>query len=486
MEIDYSPFLNVLEDGSIWWPLDDAVKLGAGYLPIRDDDLNLIPVLRAPNNRVRTNERTLISEFGPAHYTEAHPRLLVRDDGRYVDAHEFLKWLYEHIAQRRSAIQFPDDLARAVRSAIRSPNTQTDFESLAIALEGHFDKKLDELPNALRERIQRDFFSLPWDDLSPDQRRHRTTQWDHQHDPAMESERQYWWNFYIRMDELKKQIETWTAIATPTAIDLAQKETRLAELQRDLANMEKEEDQPYRNPAESTDFGSDKNNPPTDTKFAEQLALDPKMQQSANEIDEDSSNSADYGASAKECAVFRAMKNLTADEMSITFVGDKPEFGIGANNMLEISARGEIKRVPLAALDLVDRRSGSLNSQCAILLGMTQKMKQIRTDNKFAAQMTRLRAVFRTHLGITKPFDNYRVGTGWEPRFKIEDKRGALEERAKLEAERYKTYSFEEMAECGTQFGNADQMLQPLDAENDNENDAASNWLKENDPDASA
>jgi hypothetical protein len=64
MEVDYSPFLHVLKDGSIWWQLADAVKLGAGYLPLRDDHRNLTPVLRAQNHRVIANARTLLSEFG--------------------------------------------------------------------------------------------------------------------------------------------------------------------------------------------------------------------------------------------------------------------------------------------------------------------------------------------------------------------------------------------------------------------------------------
>jgi hypothetical protein len=119
MEIDYSPFLHVLHDGSIWWTLGDAVKLGAGYLPIRDDNRDLSPVLRAENNRVIADARTLLSEFGGDHYTEAHPRLLERDDGRYVEAHEFLTWLSQYVAmnQTESTIQFPDQLANAVRGA---------------------------------------------------------------------------------------------------------------------------------------------------------------------------------------------------------------------------------------------------------------------------------------------------------------------------------------------------------------------------------
>lgn len=37
MITDYESFLSVTEDGCIWWVLMDAVRLGAGFLPVRDD-----------------------------------------------------------------------------------------------------------------------------------------------------------------------------------------------------------------------------------------------------------------------------------------------------------------------------------------------------------------------------------------------------------------------------------------------------------------
>lgn len=247
MEIDYSPFLHVLEDGSIWWRLDDAIKLGAGYLPIRDDERNLIPVLRAKNNRVRANERTLLSEFSQDHYTEAHPRLSVRDDGRYVEAHEFLKWLSQYVAQSQATIPFPNDLARAVKDTAGAPVEHSmvppSFESLTAALEGWFDKPKDGLPDKQRHRVEVDFFPMPWDDLSPERRRSVAAQWDYQHDPAMESDRQYWWDFYIRMSVIETQIAQWEAVATPTAGDLTLKETRLAECRQELARMEHQQRQ---------------------------------------------------------------------------------------------------------------------------------------------------------------------------------------------------------------------------------------------------
>ncbi|WP_292992091.1 hypothetical protein, partial [Nitrosomonas sp.] len=95
-----------------------------------------------------------------------------------------------------------------------------------------------------------------------------------------------------------------------------------------------------------------------------------------------------------QCAVFLAMKDLTADEVSITFVGDKAESGIGANNLLEISARGETRRVALAAIDLIDLHRRRLNSQGVILLGMAQK-KTLPSAGLNRKKISRLRDVFR-------------------------------------------------------------------------------------------
>ena len=92
--------------------------------------------------------------------------------------------------------------------------------------------------------------------------------------------------------------------------------------------------------------------------------------------------------------------------------------------------------------------------------------------------MTRLRQIFRNHLGISNdPFTPYYKGVGWEPRFEIYDKRGAADERAKREAE-CRTDSYEGMLESGGKGGDVNQTRQPLGSEND----AADSWLKDNDP----
>lgn len=115
------------------------------------------------------------------------------------------------------------------------------FDSLTTALEGMYDKPLRDLPKDLQKRIEQDFSPMPWDDLSPDQRRSVAQQWDYQNDPATEQDRQFWWDFLVRKDAIEKQIAEWKAVATPTASELAQKEDRLGELEKELARMERQQ-----------------------------------------------------------------------------------------------------------------------------------------------------------------------------------------------------------------------------------------------------
>ena len=148
-------------------------------------------------------------------------------------------------------------------------------------------------------------------------------------------------------------------------------------------------------------------------------------------------------ASNRDLAVFPSIKNLTSDELSITFVGDLTEAGLSANNMLEISARDVTKRIPLAALDLVNKHTGAINKQGAILLAMTKNKKILKSDEN-AKKISRLRKLLKHYLGINdNPFLPYQEKCGWEPRFKMHDRRGAADIRAKCEAEK-RTISYDD------------------------------------------
>lgn len=126
-----------------------------------------------------------------------------------------------------------------------------DFVSLSGALEGWFDKPLFDLPKVLRQRVEQALFPLSWDDLSVNQRIEWAPQWDYQHDPATEGDRKFRWDCYVRMDEIKKEIEKWGAVSAPTAIDLEKKEARLAELNRELSTMAYQERQVFRHKSDN-------------------------------------------------------------------------------------------------------------------------------------------------------------------------------------------------------------------------------------------
>jgi hypothetical protein len=168
---------------------------------------------------------------------------LERDGERYVEAHEFLDWLSRYLtAQTQPSIAFPNDLICAVREAtsasLNHPRTLISFDSLTIALGESFNQPLADLPNTLRQRVEQEFFPMPWDNLSADQRRSVALQLDYQHDPATEQDQKFWWEFFQRVDSLKKQVAEWEVVATPTAAELAMKETRVPELKQELARMD--------------------------------------------------------------------------------------------------------------------------------------------------------------------------------------------------------------------------------------------------------
>lgn len=57
--VDYTSFLRVFEDGNIWWLWRDAVRLGAGFLPVYDNRAMEV-ALQPPDDLARVNERELI------------------------------------------------------------------------------------------------------------------------------------------------------------------------------------------------------------------------------------------------------------------------------------------------------------------------------------------------------------------------------------------------------------------------------------------
>lgn len=117
-----------------------------------------------------------------------------------------------------------------------------DFAPLTELLHEWFDTCLDDLPEQLRVRVTCDLMPLPWDKLSPEQRRHAALQWDYLHDPEMEQDREHRWNLATRISAIKDEIDEWKLKDTPTAMDLELKKKNLVSLENELAVIERQFD----------------------------------------------------------------------------------------------------------------------------------------------------------------------------------------------------------------------------------------------------
>lgn len=359
----------------------------------------------------------------------------------------------------------------------------TGFDPLAVALENWFEKPFSDLPDGLRERVAQEEILMPWDSLSANQRRSAAIQLDYEMDPARAEERAAAWN------EVSVDWAYWRQVPALTAQEFC-----ILRLLHDPRHFESEKTFTFGGAGKSLGELVD-----DDVRIIERT-LDPDIIKPIPEwiawaqlqnwdmpsyfrdyeknggtfiTAQDLPGTHDLKLAGNRCKVFRAMEKLTADEVSMTFVGDKNESGMG-NNMLEISARGVTRRVPLAELDLVDRRNSHLNRQGVILLGMAQNKKLSRNQANIK-KISRLREIFFAHLGISNdPFMAYREGTGWEPLFNIKDLRGAADDRARKEGER-KSISLDELTGSGHQFSDTNESNNP-------DNDSADAWLKKNDP----
>ena len=66
--------------------------------------------------------------------------------------------------------------------------TVSDFLPLSPALSGRLHLSFEDLPADLRERVE-SAFVIPWNRLTPQQRRRFAARWDYDQDPATERER---------------------------------------------------------------------------------------------------------------------------------------------------------------------------------------------------------------------------------------------------------------------------------------------------------
>jgi len=116
----------------------------------------------------------------------------------------------------------------------------SSFVPLTLALKGLFDKPLSDLEKVLGQRVKREFRLIAWDVLSAEQREIIALQCDYPDDPEKEQERRSGWEWAGRKEAIMAQIAEWESTATPTALDLVEKQKRLAELQQKLDQIKAE------------------------------------------------------------------------------------------------------------------------------------------------------------------------------------------------------------------------------------------------------
>ena len=112
----------------------------------------------------------------------------------------------------------------------------SDFLPLSPALSGRLHLSFEDLPADLRERVE-SAFVIPWNRLTPQQRRRFAARWDYDQDPATERERKTVAELFDKMEATEKEIEKWESIGTPTARDLSIQEDRLQSLYKTRAEL---------------------------------------------------------------------------------------------------------------------------------------------------------------------------------------------------------------------------------------------------------
>lgn len=248
--VDYESF-HVSSDGDVWLLKEDAIRLGAGYLPVHDDK-TMTTKLWAPNEQAELNLLTLLGAINDDRLTIERPLTLDRDGFRYVEATGFLNWLGQYITQTLAKeIPFPKkEFALAVENArikasLHRPPANEAFESLTLALEGQFDKPLTDLPAALRQRIERDLITHSiWDRGSPEQRQAKAAQWDYWHDPATEPERRAKRKRLTQLDEelgeAEKDLAEWEATGARFPSEKESKDSNIKKLKERIARLKED------------------------------------------------------------------------------------------------------------------------------------------------------------------------------------------------------------------------------------------------------
>lgn len=187
----------------------------------------------------------------------------------------------------------------------------SEFVPLAGALEGYFDKALDELPDALRKRVLQNFPTKYWDEGAPHPRRSDAEQLDAQDIAAHEEYQEIQKEFLRSMHAIEKEIEEWASVDAPTAGDMAKKKKKLVKLKKKLA--------PFKNQLARGDFpGLDENGTSkVHTKSPGHLNHDSDWQARANQIAAEQKKVLPHRRITRDMVAKILAKELGKDEVTV-------------------------------------------------------------------------------------------------------------------------------------------------------------------------
>ncbi|MCG7926285.1 MAG: hypothetical protein JAY67_12150 [Candidatus Thiodiazotropha taylori] len=361
MTINYSFFIDVHENGTVWWQLVDAVKLVAGYVPICTDERKQIHILNAPTSHTLDTQRKLIAAKSYDIPNVTKPRLVERDGYQYVEASEFLGWFAQYLAHTKSNLHFPDELARQIEEKIAfcAIESRQEYESLALALKGSFRPRLKNLPENLRLRVDCDLYPLEWDQMTPKQRKIAAIEWDQQHETDVVQDRQFWVNYYLQREPINRQLAKWESISTNSATELAQQETQIAELRQQLRKLDRQKFQHHTNQEQpnnkNTRSHQENTNNEVDRKESKKLKIGsypdclpglPSRQNYWQLVITDAVNkfANEHGRCPNEAEVWNLLCSNTLPEYRITLNEDRGEKSISSSGEKPLGWRSFIAR----------------------------------------------------------------------------------------------------------------------------------------------
>ncbi|MDT3669918.1 MAG: hypothetical protein ROZ37_06265 [Aromatoleum sp.] len=263
MNKNYDPVLHISEDKRIWWRLDDAIKLGAGYIPVGWDD-NDDPLLEPPQKQAGEVDQDLVmTAFHLAQTDGSAPAVTVRADGKFVEAREFLQWVRQSVVQRLESAKYLDELEHHILVALlrwgggkgQTPvSVEPPYEPVSAVLSDWFETRFAELPKRHQRRVASLCFPGRWDELSSDQRRRRAVSWDYNHDPQTQADRERVEQLMIQSLFLSNEINALERLPPQTVAEIVVKDEKLKDLRERLRRLD-EEEKPLRLAQEQYDPG---------------------------------------------------------------------------------------------------------------------------------------------------------------------------------------------------------------------------------------